>query len=63
MANVFFLGIACLQCIPMISNTFGYPTVLIPLSIIVFISGILQIVGIVVIIIVIVTLIIIFMLS
>ena len=44
MANVFFLGIACLQCIPMISNTFGYPTVMIPLSFIVFISAILQII-------------------
>ena len=42
-ANVYFLLIAGLQCIPQISNTSGWPTFLIPLSIILVINGILQI--------------------
>jgi len=40
-ANVYFLIIAALQCIPQISNTSGYPTFLIPLSIILLINGVL----------------------
>lgn len=42
-ANVYFLIIACLQCVPAISNTFGYPTVLIPLVCVVFIDGVFQV--------------------
>jgi hypothetical protein len=40
LANTFFLVICMLQCIPYISNTGGYPTILVPLSIVVVIDGI-----------------------
>ena len=43
-ANVYFLMIAGLQCIPQISNTGGLPTFLIPLSIILVINGLLAVV-------------------
>jgi magnesium-transporting ATPase (P-type) len=39
-ANCYFLLIAILQCIPAISNTQGYPTVLIPLTFVVTVDGI-----------------------
>lgn len=39
-ANVFFLSVCCLQCVPPISNTNGYPTTLVPLSLIVITDGI-----------------------
>lgn len=38
-ANCYFLLIATLQCIPAITNTEGYPTVLIPLTFVVFVDG------------------------
>lgn len=41
-ANCYFLIISGLQCIRVISNTGGYPTVLIPLSIVLLISGIFK---------------------
>jgi len=41
-ANCYFLIISGLQCIPAITNTGGYPTVLIPLSIVLLISGIFK---------------------
>lgn len=31
MANVYFFIISCMQCIPIITNTHGIPTVLMPL--------------------------------
>lgn len=43
-ANCYFLLIAGLQCIPLISNTNGLPTVLIPLLFVVFINAILAII-------------------
>lgn len=39
-ANCYFLLIAVLQCIPQISNTGGYPTVLLPLTFVVTIDGV-----------------------
>jgi magnesium-transporting ATPase (P-type) len=39
-ANCYFLLIAILQCIPAISNTQGYPTVLIPLTFVVTVDGV-----------------------
>jgi phospholipid-translocating P-type ATPase (flippase) len=42
-ANVYFLLISGLQCIPAISNTHGYPTTLIPLLIVVFINAVFQV--------------------
>jgi magnesium-transporting ATPase (P-type) len=39
-ANCYFLMVASLQCIPAISNTFGYPTTLIPLICVVLVDGI-----------------------
>lgn len=41
-ANCYFLLIAGLQCIAAISNTSGYPTVLIPLSVVLTISGVFK---------------------
>ena len=41
-ANCYFLVISGLQCIRAISNTGGYPTVLIPLSVVLLISGIFK---------------------
>lgn len=38
-ANTYFLFIAILQCIPSISNTYGYPTTLIPLMFVLLIDG------------------------
>lgn len=42
-ANCFFLAIACLQTVPAISNTNGAPTTLLPLTLVLLFSGILQI--------------------
>ena len=42
-ANCYFLFIAALQCIPQISNTNGYPTVLVPLIIVVCVDAIFSI--------------------
>jgi len=39
-ANCYFLGVAMMQCIPQISNTNGYPTTLLPLLVVVTISGV-----------------------
>ena len=39
-ANCYFLFIAALQTIPEITNTAGYPTVLLPLTFVVFVDGI-----------------------
>ncbi len=41
-ANCYFLIISGLQCIPAITNTGGYPTVLIPLTMVLLISGIFK---------------------
>ena len=40
MANVYFLIIAGMQTIPLITNTYSIPTVLMPLSFVVFVDGI-----------------------
>lgn len=42
-ANCYFLLISGLQCIPIISNTDGYPTTLIPLTFVVVVNAIFQI--------------------
>jgi phospholipid-transporting ATPase len=42
-ANCYFLMISALQCIPIISNTSGYPTTMIPLSVVVLINAVFQI--------------------
>ena len=42
-ANCYFLLISCLQCVRQISNTNGYPTTLIPLTFVVFVDAIFQI--------------------
>jgi phospholipid-transporting ATPase len=42
-ANCYFLMIAGLQCIPVISNTGGYPTTLLPLTVVVVIDAVFQI--------------------
>lgn len=42
-ANCYFLVIAALQCVRVISNTGGYPTVLIPLTGVLVIAGILKV--------------------
>jgi phospholipid-transporting ATPase len=39
-ANVYFLILATLQSIPQVSNSGGYPTILIPLLLVLFISGV-----------------------
>jgi len=39
-ANCYFLLVSALQCIPIISNTSGYPTTLIPLLIVLIVDGI-----------------------
>lgn len=41
-ANCYFLGISGMQCIPAISNTGGYPTVLIPLTMVLTIAGVFK---------------------
>ena len=41
-ANCYFLVIAGMQCIPAITNTSGYPTVLLPLSLVLIISGVFK---------------------
>ncbi len=43
LANIYFLVISCLQCIRAISNTNGVPTTLIPLSLVVIVDAIFQI--------------------
>ncbi|GMI14936.1 hypothetical protein TrLO_g10401 [Triparma laevis f. longispina] len=40
MANVYFFIISCMQCIPIITNTHGIPTVLMPLSFVIIVDGI-----------------------
>lgn len=42
-ANCYFLLVSVLQCIPQISNTFGYPTTLLPLICVVLVDGIFAI--------------------
>jgi magnesium-transporting ATPase (P-type) len=42
-ANCYFLLIASMQCIPQISNTNGYPTTLIPLTVVLLVSGLFKI--------------------
>ncbi|CAM9414176.1 unnamed protein product [Choristocarpus tenellus] len=42
-ANVYFLVLAALQTVPSISNTFGVPTILLPLSIVVIVDGVFAI--------------------
>jgi len=42
-ANCYFLTIAGMQCIVPISNTNGYPTVLIPLVVVLFVAGLFKI--------------------
>lgn len=42
-ANCYFLLISALQCVPAVSNTNGYPTTLIPLTVVVIVDGIFQI--------------------
>lgn len=41
-ANCYFLFVACLQIVPAISNTGGLPTTLIPLVIVILISGLMK---------------------
>ena len=43
LANIYFLVISCLQCVRAISNTNGVPTTLIPLSFVVIVDAIFQI--------------------
>ena len=43
LANIYFLIISCLQCVRAISNTNGVPTTLIPLSIVVIVDAMFQI--------------------
>ena len=43
-ANCYFLMISCLQTIPAISNTNGVPTFLLPLTFVVFVDAIFQII-------------------
>lgn len=43
-ANCYFLLIAALQCIPAITNTNGYPTTLLPLTLVVLIDAFFQII-------------------
>lgn len=43
-ANCYFLLIAALQCIPEITNTNGYPTTLLPLTLVVLIDAFFQII-------------------
>ena len=43
MANVYFLVLASLQTIRAISNTFGVPTILVPLSIVVMVDALFAI--------------------
>lgn len=42
-ANCYFLVISGLQCIPVVSNTNGYPTTLIPLLVVVLVDALFQI--------------------
>lgn len=42
-ANCYFLMISMMQCIPEISNTAGYPTTLVPLTFVVVVDGIFQV--------------------
>ncbi len=41
-ANCYFLLISGMQCIPAITNTGGYPTVLIPLTVVLLIAGLFK---------------------
>lgn len=43
MANAYFLVLASLQTIPQITNTFGVPTILLPLSVVVIADAIFAI--------------------
>ncbi len=42
-ANCYFLAISGMQCLPAITNTGGYPTTLVPLSIVVTVDAVFQI--------------------
>jgi phospholipid-transporting ATPase len=42
-ANCYFLLISILQCVPIISNTNGYPTTMLPLTIVVLVNAVFQI--------------------
>lgn len=39
MANAYFLVLASLQTIPAITNTFGMPTILLPLSVVIIVDA------------------------
>lgn len=41
-ANCYFLVVSAMQCIPAITNTGGYPTVLIPLTAVLLIAGVFK---------------------
>lgn len=41
-ANCYFLVVSAMQCIPAITNTGGYPTVLIPLTVVLVIAGVFK---------------------
>lgn len=43
MANVYFLIVACLQMVPQITNTFGIPTTLMPLTFVVVVDAVFAI--------------------
>ena len=43
LANVYFLILSILQCIPAITNTGGYPTLLVPLFTVIFFDGVFAI--------------------
>lgn len=43
MANVYFLIVACLQTVPQITNTFGIPTTLMPLTFVVVVDAVFAI--------------------
>ncbi|KAM3567399.1 hypothetical protein VYU27_010455, partial [Nannochloropsis oceanica] len=40
MANLYFLLLSIFQCVPQISNTYGVPTILLPLSFVIFVDAV-----------------------
>lgn len=40
MANLYFLLLSIFQCVPQISNTLGVPTILLPLSFVIFVDAV-----------------------
>jgi len=40
MANLYFLLLSVFQCVPQISNTFGVPTILLPLSFVILVDAV-----------------------